>query len=196
MTALDWIASIAFFLQLPNPLFWLVMHPQIEYWRRHGRESYVVALVIAWGSVTLFLVTFRYSLFRGNPPTAWVITTGFAFILLDAWLFSQVHRDLGLERLIGRPELTGGGEVARDGIYAHLRHPRYTGMIASVFGACLLGATRWMWYIAGVWLLLVMAVIALEERELRVRFGDRYTEYCRHVPRFIPYRTLLRALNN
>jgi len=196
MTRLNWIAAIVFFLQLPNPLFWLVMHPQIAYWRRHVRGSYVTAVAIAWGSVTLFLVAFRHSLFRHNQPTAWAIATGFVLIGLDLWLFSQVHRDLGLERLIGRPELSGSGEVARTGIYAHLRHPRYTGMIASVFGACLLGATRWMWCVAGVWLVLVMAAIHLEEHELRARFGDAYAKYCRCVPRFIPYRSLLRARNN
>lgn len=193
MTVLNWIAAILFFLQLPNPLFWLVLHPPIAYWRRHVRASYITALVIAWGLVTVFLVAFHRAIFRNDRPASWAIVAGFALIVLDLWLFSQVHRDLGLARLIGRPELSAGGEIARGGIYAHLRHPRYTGMIASVLGTCLLGVTRWMWCAAGVWLLLVLAVIALEERELRARFGDAYADYCRRTPRFIPYRTLLRA---
>jgi protein-S-isoprenylcysteine O-methyltransferase Ste14 len=32
----------------------------------------------------------------------------------------------------------------------------------------------------------MLAAIAMEERELRRRFGASYEEYCRRVPRFIP----------
>lgn len=195
MPALNWIAAVVFILQLPNPLFWLVMHPSIRYWRQHVRAGYVTALVAAWGTITVFLVALHRQLFLHDRPATGAIVTGCALIIVDLWLFSRVHRDLGMFRLIGKPELTGDGELANGGIYAHLRHPRYTGMIISVLGACLLGATRWMWYAAGLWLLLVIIVITLEERELRARFGDVYIEYCRRVPRFVPYRTLLRVLN-
>lgn len=195
MSILNWIAAVVFILQLPNPLFWLVVHPSIRFWRQHIRAGYVTALVTAWGTIAVFLVTLHHQLFRHDRPATEAIVTSFALIIVDLWLFSRVHHDLGVSRLIGKPELTAGGELANAGIYAHLRHPRYTGMIASVLGACLLAATRWMWYAAGLWLLLVMTVIALEERELRARFGDVYFEYCRRVPRFVPYRTLLRMLS-
>lgn len=194
MSVLNWIAAVVFILQLPNPLFWLIVHPLVRYWRRHVRAGYITALVAAWGPVTVLLVILRHQLFGHDRPATGAIVAGFALIIVDLWLFSRVHRDLGVSRLIGKPELTAGGELANAGIYAHLRHPRYTGMIASVLGACLLAATRWMWYAAGLWLLLVMAVIAMEEHELRARFGEGYIEYCQRVPRFVPYRTLLRVL--
>lgn len=188
-----WIAAVIFFLQLPNPLFWLVLHPRIKYWRGHVRAGYITALVIAWGLGTIFLVAFHRALFSSARPPEGQIGIGLALIALDLWLFGRVRRDLGTPRLIGKAELCGSGEVARAGVYAHIRHPRYTGMIASVLGACLLAASRWMWLVAAAWFVLVMLAIAFEERELRARFGETYADYCRSVPRFVPVRTLRRS---
>lgn len=185
----QWIAVAVFFLQLPNPLFWLVLHPQMRFWRIHVRAAYFTALVVAWGLVTVFLVTFHSAIFRNDAPSDLQIGAGLLLIALDLWLFAKVRRDLGTSRLIGKTELAGGGEVASAGIYSRIRHPRYAGMMTSVLGACLLAATPLMWGIAAAWFLLVMMVIGLEERELRARFGEAYAEYCLRVPRFIPRRT-------
>ncbi|HEV2289793.1 MAG TPA: isoprenylcysteine carboxylmethyltransferase family protein [Candidatus Acidoferrales bacterium] len=193
MNLFAWIAAVIFFLQLPNPLFWLVVHPLARFWRGRIRAAYVTAVSVAWSAVTGLLITFHSKIFRGEGPSKTEIGIGLLLIAFDLWLFGKVHRDLGTSRLIGKTELSGGGEVARTGIYSYMRHPRYAGMIASVAGACLLAATRLMWAIAGVWLLLVATVIALEERELRVRFGPAYEEYCQRVPRFLPYRLLTRT---
>jgi protein-S-isoprenylcysteine O-methyltransferase Ste14 len=43
-----------------------------------------------------------------------------------------------------------------------------------------------MWTIAGIWTVLTLVAIAIEERELRARFGVAYEDYCRQVPRFVP----------
>lgn len=185
-----WLAAAIFFLQLPNPLFWLVVHPQVKFWRNHMRAAYITALIVAWGIVTAFLVEFHSAIFRKRSPSDLQIGAGLLLIALDLWLFSRVHRDLGTSRLIGKPELAGGGQVARAGIYARMRHPRYTGMMASVLGGCLLAATPLMWAIVAAWLVLVFIVIGLEERELRARLGEPYVEYCRRVPRFIPRRNV------
>jgi methanethiol S-methyltransferase len=87
---------------------------------------------------------------------------------------------------VGKTELTGGGEIARHGIYARIRHRRYAGSFLAIVGACLLAGTRATWLTAGVWLVLTPSAISVEERELRTRLGAAYEEYCRRVPRFIP----------
>ena len=94
--------------------------------------------------------------------------------------------DLGGFRLVGQTELSGGGELAQHGIYARMRHPRYDGSFLAILGACFLAGTRWMWVVAGVWLVLILVAISLEGRELRARFGVTYEEYCRRVPGFFP----------
>ncbi len=192
MNLFAWIAAVIFFLQLPNPLFWLVVHPLAHFWRGRMRTAYITAVGVAWGAVTALLITFHGEIFRGEVPGKTEIGIGLLLIAFDLWLFGKVHRDLGTSRLIGKTEISGGGEVARTGIYSYIRHPRYAGMIASVAGACLLSATRLTWDVVVVWLLLVATVIALEERELRVRFGTAYEEYCQRVPRFLPLRLLAR----
>lgn len=193
MNCFRWVAAIVFFLQLPNPLFWLVVHPQIGYWRGRLRAAYITALVASWGSVSILLIVSRHVIFTQEHPSDLQIGFGLLLIAADIWLFERARQDLGTSRLVGKTELSGGGELIDTGIYAHLRNPRYVGMIASVVGACLLSATRLMWGVCGLWLALVLIVIGFEEHELRARLGGPYTEYCRRVPRFIPNRTPVRA---
>lgn len=193
MNILRWLAAIVFFFELPNPVFWLIVHPQIGYWRGRLRLAYPTALLTSWCLVTTFLVVFREVLFTQKERGDLQIGIGLLLIALGVHLFARAKRDLGAARFIGKTELLGGGKVVDTGIYAQMRNPRYVGMIAAVIGACVLAATPLMWEVCGVWLLLVLIVIGFEERELRGRLGRPYIEYCRRVPRFIPYRTLVRA---
>lgn len=188
MNIFTWVAAVIFFLQLPNPIFWLVVHPQIGYWRGRATAAYTTALIVSWGGVTASLIAFRHLLFRDAHPGDLEIGFGLLLIAADLWLFARARRDLGTSRLIGKPELSGGGEVVDTGIYSYLRNPRYVGMIASVIGACCLAATPLMWGVVAFWTVLVLMVVRFEERELRSRLGATYIEYCRRVPRFIPRR--------
>ena len=56
-------------------------------------------------------------------------------------------------------------------------------MILAVLGACLLG---WLGAAldrrARVWLVIALATIQIEERELRARFGAAYIAYAQRVP--------------
>ena len=174
------------FLQLPIPLYWFVMHPQVDYWRGHQKAGYTTGLLLSWLPVSVLLVIFRRELFRVTWPPAWEIMAGFTLILCELWIFRRVHKDLGTNRLIGQTELSGGGQIERGGIYARIRHPRYIGSFLAILGACFLAGTRVTWVVAAVWLVLTRIAIVLEERELRDRFGVSYQEYCRRVPRFVP----------
>lgn len=72
------------------------------------------------------------------------------------------------------------------GPYRYVRNPLYVTDMTLMFGAALL-AESWgliallAAYVAQLWLQL-----PLEERELRVRFGEQYARYCARVPRFVP----------
>jgi protein-S-isoprenylcysteine O-methyltransferase Ste14 len=186
VTLLGWIAAIVLFLQLPIPLYWFVMHPGVGYWRAHQKAGYITGLLLSWLPVTILLLVFHRELFRAARPALWQVSAGFALLIFEIWIFRRVHKDLGTRRLVGQTELSGGGEVVYQGIYARVRHPRYIGSFLAVVGACCLAGTLAMWIVAAAWLVLTRIAIALEERELRNRFGASYQEYCRRVPRFVP----------
>ena len=73
------------------------------------------------------------------------------------------------------------------GPYRFVRNPMISGVIFVLTAeAMLLRSKPHAW-----WALTFLAINAvyiplLEEPLLRVRFGDEYREYCRHVPRIIP----------
>jgi len=185
---LDWLAATILFLHLPIPLYWFVVHPQIQFWRRHPKAAYATGLLLSWPPVVACLAIFHTELFRRDRPPAAVLTAGLALILLEVRIFWRVKRDLGAARLVGSTELSGGGEVARHGIYARVRHPRYAASFLAILGACLIGGTRVLWMVVGAWTALAFLAILFEERELCARFGGAYEEYSRRVPRFIPLR--------
>jgi len=182
----NWLAALILFLHLPIPLYWFVLHPLPDFWRSHQKAAYVTSVLCSWPPVTAALVIYRHELFRSGWPPLPMAIAGICLIIFEGWIFWRVHHDLGTSRLVGRTELGGGGELQCRGIYARIRHPRYTGSLLAILGACLLGGTRVTWLVAAVWLLLMRAAIALEERELQMRFGDAYREYSRRVPRFVP----------
>jgi protein-S-isoprenylcysteine O-methyltransferase Ste14 len=187
VTLPGWLAAAVLFLQLPIPLYWFVVHPLVKFWRRHPKAAYVAGLLCSWPPVTAAVAVYRRELFRPDWPPAAAIAAGLALMIFEGWIFWRVHRDLGTSRLVGRTELSGSGEIAHRGIYARIRHPRYAWSFLAIVGACLLAGTRVMWMVAGAWLVLTLTAIALEERELRARFGAAYEEYCRRVPRFFPW---------
>jgi protein-S-isoprenylcysteine O-methyltransferase Ste14 len=187
VTLWGWLAALVLFLQLPIPLYWFVVHPQVKFWRHHPKAAYVTGLLCSWPPVTAAMVVYRARIFRTEWPSAAALALGVGLIICEVWIFWLAHRALGTARLVGKTELSGAGEIEHGGIYARIRHPRYVGSSLAIVGACLLAGTRLMWAVAGVSLVLTRIAISFEERELRARFGPTYEEYCRRVPRFFPW---------
>ncbi len=196
MKSFDWVAAVVLWIDLPIPFYWLILHPLVGFWRRHLHAAYLVAALLPWSAAAALLYAFHRHLFSSARALAWApawkVAAGLALMATDAYLLFRVERELGGMRLVGHAELKAAGELASEGLYARIRHPRYTGMMAGVLGACLLVATPLLWGIVGAWWLLALATVQLEERELRARFGPDYDDYCRRVPRFLPFRLLPR----
>lgn len=78
-------------------------------------------------------------------------------------------------------------ELATSGPYSVVRNPLYIG---NLFGAIGFGFAVQMpvlaLLIALAFALFYPSVVANEERSLAARFGERYSEYCARVPRWIP----------
>ncbi len=78
------------------------------------------------------------------------------------------------------------GELVVDGLYSMSRNPMYLGLVLAGAGAAMLSAT-----LVGflLWVAFVSIVrfwyIAFEEHAMQEKFGSRYEEYCRSVPRWL-----------
>jgi protein-S-isoprenylcysteine O-methyltransferase Ste14 len=192
MNIFRWLAALVLWMNLPIPVYWLILHPLVDYWRRHVRAALVVAAVSAWGSGTLFLFAFHRSLLVANSPPFAARLLGVALVALDLILLLQVERQMGTSRLVGNAELRQSGQLNTQGLYAHLRHPRYAGMISAMLGGCLMAGTRLLWALTAAWGLATALLIRAEERELSARFGAAYQEYCRRVPALLPLRLFRR----
>lgn len=185
----DAIAVLVLALQLPIPLFWLVVHPAAGFWQRHRRACYCVLGPAVWLAVWLGLYLPRdWWLEERFSRQTLVALLGMGLMAADVWLLRQVVRQAGWRVIVGLPELSRAEStpLVSSGIYGHVRHPRYLGMMLAWLGAALLsGATRLLVLVAGAAALAVL-VTELEEQELEHRLGSAYRNYRQTVPRFLP----------
>ena len=83
--------------------------------------------------------------------------------------------------------LNADHELVRSGPYRIVRHPIYLSMFAVMLGAGLL-ISRTAWLAAALVLEIIGTEIRVrvEDALLASRFGDKFTEYQRRVPAYIP----------
>jgi protein-S-isoprenylcysteine O-methyltransferase Ste14 len=78
-------------------------------------------------------------------------------------------------------------EVTTGGPYAYVRHPLYCGSFFITLAYWLMSGIWWsLALLLPLYFLLHAAAVASEERKLCEMFGEAYTDYARHVGRFLP----------
>ncbi len=186
---LDALALSYAILYFPAPVFWLMIHPAIHFWRRFGNRSFWIALPL-WVFSGTALVLLRHRIFAqrlGRNVFTWILGSG--LVALGLWIGGRVHREFGLRRLAGLPEMQPGrypGGVVSAGIYSYVRHPRYLEYMLTFVGLALLTGAMGIFLLAIVTILLYLTVAPIEEAELLEQYGSQYEEYVRTVPRFLP----------
>jgi protein-S-isoprenylcysteine O-methyltransferase Ste14 len=181
-----YLTLVIFFLDLPVPIYWFILHPFTNFWRRNIRAAFWFAGLAAWTAGAIFVIIARDQLLGPNIPSPLAAIVAIPLIAADFILLYYSGRFLGGKKLVGHAELSGKSELTTSGIYKYVRHPRYTGMIFAIIGACILAQTKFAWIVGAVWLACVLITISMEEREMRRRFGAAYEEYSRATPRFLP----------
>jgi protein-S-isoprenylcysteine O-methyltransferase Ste14 len=179
------LALIIFFLDLPVPIYWFILHPFTNFWRRNIRAAFWFAGLAAWTAGAIFVITARHELLAENIPSPLAALAAIPLIAADFVLLYYSGKFLGGKKLVGHAELSGKSELTISGLYKYARHPRYTGMIFAITGACILAQTKFAWFVGAIWLASVLVTILMEEREMRHRFGAAYEEYSRATPRFL-----------
>jgi protein-S-isoprenylcysteine O-methyltransferase Ste14 len=181
-----YLTLVIFFLDLPVPIYWFILHPFTNFWRRNIRAAFWFAGLAAWTAGAIFVIIARDQLLGPNIPSPLAAVVAIPLIAADFILLYYSGRFLGGKKLVGHAELSGKSELTTSGIYKYVRHPRYTGMIFAIIGACLIAQTKFAWIVGAVWLACVLLSISMEEREMRRRLGAAYEEYSRATPRFLP----------
>ena len=184
------VALILVITVTPALAFWLIVHPFFRFWRRLGPAW---TLTLVWGSVAAGMV----ALFRLRAPLlATDFGTNYALMLIGVlciivaavWRV-QLSRQLTTRSAAGLPELAPERypqKLLTEGVYARIRHPRYTQFLLVLLGYALFANYLALYVVFVLWLGAAYLIVFFEERELHDRFGEAYAEYARRVPRFVP----------
>lgn len=174
----------------PGVTFWLLVHPLAGFWRRLGPGWAYTLIGAAETALIVLLVLLRDHLLGRDRGTSWVlITLGALLYVGSIWLSLLCRRQLRMSVFAGGPELSSRaypGRLLQEGVYAHIRHPRYASVIIGTGGLALAANHTGAYVVVGISLLLLWPVILLEERELAARFGAEYEAYRRRTPALLP----------
>lgn len=117
---------------------------------------------------------------RANPHFGPFHIGSFVLLGLGFWLLSEAWPVLYRAQRQGR--------VAREGIYARIRHPQYVGFALILTGFLLQWPTLLTLAMYPILLVMYARLAKSEERDSLARFGDDYARYMHEVPAFIPHR--------
>jgi protein-S-isoprenylcysteine O-methyltransferase Ste14 len=154
-------------------------------WTSMRALVYSALFVWLWGWVALSLRPYDARL--GGPLPAWAEPLGWAVIAAGAALAAScigvfVARGTGTPAPFDAPR-----RVVAAGPYRWVRNPMYLGGFLVLAGFGLIERSAAITIFAALWLLLVhLAVVLLEEPDLRRKFGESYEDYRRTVPRWLP----------
>ncbi len=81
----------------------------------------------------------------------------------------------------------GRGQLVTGGIYRHLRHPQYLGLILVVLGFNIQWPTLPTLLMAPVLLIMYVRLARREDEELATFFGEAFLDYAARTPGFIPW---------
>lgn len=172
----------------PALLWWFLVHPFIGFWRRLGARTSLAAVAGSMIALMVGLVFFREPLVGRSLGTSWPLV-GLAVVLAAgaATLGIRRKRHLTTRILSGVPELEGdAGNLLTEGPYAVIRHPRYVEVMLAVLAYAAFANHVGSWVLAALTVPVLHAVVLLEERELKARFGAAWDDYAARVPRWVP----------
>ncbi len=119
-----------------------------------------------------------------DMETAWALVMTISSILIFFGLFliskgwSKIH--------------TARGELVTDGIYRYMRHPQYLGIIIITTGMLIQWPTIPTVFMWPILILRYHQLAKKEEKEVTETFGEKYENYKRHTPMFLPLKKLIK----
>jgi protein-S-isoprenylcysteine O-methyltransferase Ste14 len=184
------------------PLFWLIIHPFTEFWRKRFRAPlkvvtpiWVLLWVIAWAAsfpwrdVLVVPHSYRGATVWGSTGLNWISLAAIPFWAMTIFIYSGSALHFSVNQVIGRTELESDRHEQRlvtTGLHARMRHPLYFGHLCTMLGWLALAQTRAVLALL-IWAIATGALmIRAEDAELERRFGEAFREYRKQVPAVIP----------
>src|SRR4051812_18020495 len=138
---------------------------------------YIVGLLVGW------LLERRYPL--ASLPRNLSLVSGIVLILAGLLVTRAAARGMWAAKTSMIP-IRPTKAIVSDGVYRFTRNPMYVSMVVMYVGIALLIRAPWALVLLPLVVFAVdRLVIAKEERYLRGKFGETYTNYCSRVRRWI-----------
>jgi protein-S-isoprenylcysteine O-methyltransferase Ste14 len=191
MDRVRYIFAVLLVIGLPPALvWWFVIHPFVGFWRRVGVRITFTLIAVGYLASMIALYRLRSPLVGADLGTEWPLVA-LAALCVGAAILIAVKRKkyLTFRILAGVPELEAdgaGGTLLTEGPFAVVRNPRYVEVLFGTLGYAAFSNYAGAWLMALATFPLIHLIVLLEERELKARFGERYDEYLRNVPRYLP----------
>jgi protein-S-isoprenylcysteine O-methyltransferase Ste14 len=177
-------------LAIPATLVsWICIHGLLSHWRRIGVKRAIISVsvitILTMASMYLIhkpLLQMQFT-FRWPFAVAAIILFG-----ISTYLNIRVYQEAPKTMALGLGELSGDRpeQLVTTGIYARIRHPRFSAMVLAVTSMALITGYLALYILIGIYVIGIYFIAVLEDRELMERFGTDYYEYTKRVPGFFP----------
>jgi protein-S-isoprenylcysteine O-methyltransferase Ste14 len=176
-----WLAWIAY--------WWISsrdVKPTLRHETRYSRIAYVVPLMFAGWLLAAPQVSTPILRERFIPYSPWTFAAAAAITAMGLLFSVWARRHLG-RNWSGTVTIKEDHELITTGPYAIVRHPIYTGLLLGFVGSALaIGEYRGVLAV-GLALGSCLFKMRVEERFMRERFGNAYSDYSRRVPALVPF---------
>jgi protein-S-isoprenylcysteine O-methyltransferase Ste14 len=181
-----WVACVIY---ATIPLFWLMVHPQADHWRRRKASPYSILLPLWMGMwIAMGLLTGPW---RGHSlyASAWSWIPAAMLFATGIWIYRQSGANFSWAQLGGLPELISGHReqgLVTTGIRARVRHPVYLGHLCEMVAWSIGTGLVVCWVLTGFAIVTGAVMIRMEDSELEKRFGEVFSAYHARVPAVWP----------
>jgi len=170
--------------------FWFFVHPFTALWRKAGFHWYRLFVGTYFAAFASAMYMLRQPLlsicFGVRTP---LIAASAVFLILSLGIAVLRQRHLKTDVLMGIPQVAAEKDqtgLITTGIYSRTRNPRYLELGFSFAAMACFSNYLAAWILLALYVPVIHAVVLMEERELRERYGTPYEDYCRAVPRYVP----------
>ena len=184
---------LALFMLMALPcaiLYWFIIHPFANFWRRHGAFKTQLFCSVVLLAVCAIVFLLREPLLGFDFGFHWSLAgPGLLIFVIGLYFEYRCRKHLKLSTLLGGPELSPEkypGRLLNQGIYSEVRHPRYLAAGFGCAGIAMVLNYPWLYLFTLFFVVMLYPLILIEERELRERFGADYIDYSKTTPRLVP----------